>query len=485
MNATARPFHPRGHPSDGLFLDASFGGSYFDFGLGDHESETGGMSGMPVFRPQFKGRIRSFSEQRGFGFIDCPEALRQFGRDVFIHRFQLAEAGLTVGQECTFEIETNKSGHPQARRVRSPKLADQPTWSVGRAGQSWPSHPDAGLGMQPQCGMPPSSRKGGRDPHFDVGESLVGQYSSESILDMIRACRGSKEMSELVQQCGHYFDKSHVVTALYQLGLCRQVERGAIATELTEALVQRTAIIPPRDLAAEEASRVLWALSILKEVQEHPDAHSFAMRLGQEAVLRYAEFSPSQMAHLVGSLSKFVRTSEEDELVGKVTTLFSDFASGGGNLPKFPAEELRTWTQFLQEVSSLPAAAPAWGQGHPRTEPGVARGMPPLGGTMPQVSPYTGPWPQGLAGARPLVPQGMPPMGMRGPPGPFAAYGVPWGQASAHVPAGVPGKGGKGGVPGDAGQSHQVPSTCTGRPAAQGPDQMPGAGGKGKGQEPS
>lgn len=39
--------------------------------------------------------------------------MQQFGRDVFVHKFQLQESGAWAGQDVFFEVELNKSGQPQ------------------------------------------------------------------------------------------------------------------------------------------------------------------------------------------------------------------------------------------------------------------------------------------------------------------------------------------------------------------------------------
>lgn len=76
---------------------------------------------MPVqeFPPgpeaHYLGLIKKFDGERGFGFIDCPEAKHQFGRDVFIHKNQMCD--MDVGTEVAFYVEVNKNGHPQARDV--------------------------------------------------------------------------------------------------------------------------------------------------------------------------------------------------------------------------------------------------------------------------------------------------------------------------------------------------------------------------------
>jgi len=174
----------------------------------------------------------------------------------------------------------------------------------------------------------------------------------EPIELMLRKCTGSADMWELIEQYGHSFGKKQVVAALYQLGLCREYERRTIHASLTNALLDRLVLFPAKDLTADEAAHVLWAFATLEEVHSHQNAHRFAMALAQEASKRHHEFSPNLMASFVTSLTRLIRSPEEDDLVGKITTNFSDYALGSGALPRFPPEELRIWTSFLQEVSA-------------------------------------------------------------------------------------------------------------------------------------
>ncbi|CAE7041784.1 unnamed protein product [Symbiodinium natans] len=64
-----------------------------------------------------EGRVKTFNSKHGFGFIDCPAANDKFGRDVFIHKAQLGD--VPVGADITFEVRTNKDGHPQAKDVQN------------------------------------------------------------------------------------------------------------------------------------------------------------------------------------------------------------------------------------------------------------------------------------------------------------------------------------------------------------------------------
>lgn len=64
---------------------------------------------------QFRGRIKSFNAEKGFGFIECAETQAQYGRDVFLHKAHMG--AMTVGSEVRFIVETNKQGMPQAKSV--------------------------------------------------------------------------------------------------------------------------------------------------------------------------------------------------------------------------------------------------------------------------------------------------------------------------------------------------------------------------------
>jgi CspA family cold shock protein len=60
-----------------------------------------------------KGRIKWFSDQRGFGFIEVKDE-----KDVFVHRTAIPGEGFTLrkGNEVEFEISQDPKG-PQATNV--------------------------------------------------------------------------------------------------------------------------------------------------------------------------------------------------------------------------------------------------------------------------------------------------------------------------------------------------------------------------------
>jgi len=68
------------------------------------------------------GTVKSFSAAQGYGFISCAETFAKYGRDVFIHKDQLADA--VVGDEVSFFVELNSAGHPKAHGLT--KLRGRP-----------------------------------------------------------------------------------------------------------------------------------------------------------------------------------------------------------------------------------------------------------------------------------------------------------------------------------------------------------------------
>merc|ERR1719201_2921774 len=71
------------------------------------------MPGVGAATGRFQGRIKSFNVQKGFGFIECPEAHQVYGRDVFLHKAQIAS--YQIGSQVSFAVEMNKTNMPQAR----------------------------------------------------------------------------------------------------------------------------------------------------------------------------------------------------------------------------------------------------------------------------------------------------------------------------------------------------------------------------------
>lgn len=65
---------------------------------------------------EFNGTIKSFSANTGYGFIDCPDLMAQFGKDTFLVADDLST--FSVGDEVRFDAYFNLKGNPQARNLR-------------------------------------------------------------------------------------------------------------------------------------------------------------------------------------------------------------------------------------------------------------------------------------------------------------------------------------------------------------------------------
>eukprot|EP00747_Dinoflagellata_sp_TGD_P169647 gnl/TRDRNA2_/TRDRNA2_199154_c0_seq1.p1 gnl/TRDRNA2_/TRDRNA2_199154_c0~~gnl/TRDRNA2_/TRDRNA2_199154_c0_seq1.p1 ORF type:complete len:323 (-),score=86.48 gnl/TRDRNA2_/TRDRNA2_199154_c0_seq1:132-1100(-) len=65
---------------------------------------------------RYRGKIKSFNTEKGFGFIDCPQAHAEYNRDVFVHKSQMGD--LQVGAPVSFSVEMNQKGMPQAKDLQ-------------------------------------------------------------------------------------------------------------------------------------------------------------------------------------------------------------------------------------------------------------------------------------------------------------------------------------------------------------------------------
>ena len=71
---------------------------------------------------RFVGVIYLWFEDKGYGFIDCPEITKKCGQDAFVHRTQ--RKGFKRGQYVSFSVYLNYRKKPQAtelRRAEKPK----------------------------------------------------------------------------------------------------------------------------------------------------------------------------------------------------------------------------------------------------------------------------------------------------------------------------------------------------------------------------
>jgi cold shock CspA family protein len=124
MRGDAPVFIPSGMPSPNPYAQAYSGGYGYPYGApmmspmasmsyGGYPSFGMTMSQKGLEPGRYRGKIKSFNTEKGFGFIDCAQAHAQYGRDVFLHKAHVGD--MAVGTEVTFVVEMNKQGMPQAR----------------------------------------------------------------------------------------------------------------------------------------------------------------------------------------------------------------------------------------------------------------------------------------------------------------------------------------------------------------------------------
>jgi len=141
LRQEAQPFVPSGAFSPGDLpqlgypwpLAGSFGFSPMMQWPGVYPMAPFPMEGAPGVGGRYRGRIKSFNVEKGFGFIECAETHAQFNRDVFLHKAQFGD--MQVGTEVTFLVETNRQGMPQAKDLTALGAPDAAAAGSGKAGR--------------------------------------------------------------------------------------------------------------------------------------------------------------------------------------------------------------------------------------------------------------------------------------------------------------------------------------------------------------
>merc|ERR1712048_1103667 len=63
---------------------------------------------------QFTGTVKSYNEQKGWGFIDCSEAKSIYKKDIFFHKREVEGVEFSVGDAVEFTIQLSSEGRPEA-----------------------------------------------------------------------------------------------------------------------------------------------------------------------------------------------------------------------------------------------------------------------------------------------------------------------------------------------------------------------------------
>jgi len=81
----------------------------------------------PSLGPGFYiGTIKNFDEEKGWGFIDCAEAQKVYGRDVYVHAREFDEGiKLGNGDSVLFQMTMGLDGRPAATDVSPYSQCDE------------------------------------------------------------------------------------------------------------------------------------------------------------------------------------------------------------------------------------------------------------------------------------------------------------------------------------------------------------------------
>jgi len=108
-----------------------------------------GADGQPGRR--FKGVIKMFDAEKGWGFIEGQEVKDTFGKDLFIHKRELGEMQdlPQVGAEVSFTVELDNRGQPQAKNVEFSALGEVEE-AAGKTPSSEPTAEAARVSIRPE-----------------------------------------------------------------------------------------------------------------------------------------------------------------------------------------------------------------------------------------------------------------------------------------------------------------------------------------------
>jgi len=278
--------------------------SFSDHTSDHHVPQIAAMSSFndpsnSLWKPQYNGRIKSYNEGKGFGFIESEKAKQQFGRDVFIHKKQIdALVGLPTGSEIQFEVELNKNGHPQARNVVT---------------------------------------KTKRMSEFGLAERL-------------NECQTSFQVYEIVSQNGAQLNQNEIVLALHQLACSRKFETWSahVQPRFARLLMDRLMAESPEKLAVGDITRIVNAVTTLEEIHTTPVRKYVFEDLASEIKKHVKMYNPTQVANMVTSLSTLRRTQQEDVVVAEITMHYNQIVVA--NTGNFSIEEVDVWHRFLNSI---------------------------------------------------------------------------------------------------------------------------------------
>lgn len=100
------------------------------------ESKAGtGFTSQDAVGRAFVGKLKQYSEDKGWGFIECKETHHMFGKDIFVHKREF-DPGIILdnGDSVMFLVVSGKDGRPEAKDVTPHSDASTDGSSAGMTG---------------------------------------------------------------------------------------------------------------------------------------------------------------------------------------------------------------------------------------------------------------------------------------------------------------------------------------------------------------
>jgi len=186
----------------------------------------------------YVGRLKSYNNQNGFGFIDCKQSKEAWGVDVFIHK-NFVPQPWNIGQPIEFAVTLNGRGQPQAvdvnwlpRLPEAPKPAPTgaptlaamagrlaaPGGGVAFAGAAYTGGTGDSADATAASAAPPGLSSPQRAPVQNKVERYIGTLKSYAVAQGY----GFVACEELFQAHKRdvYLDRSQVPTEGWRLGMC-------------------------------------------------------------------------------------------------------------------------------------------------------------------------------------------------------------------------------------------------------------------------
>eukprot|EP00756_Hemistasia_phaeocysticola_P039557 Hpha_TRINITY_DN16821_c1_g9::TRINITY_DN16821_c1_g9_i2::g.153789::m.153789 len=175
---------------------------------------------------EYFGRVKSFSHDSGYGFIECQQLHSVHGVDVWAHWKQLeADDCLTQGTMVIFKYCFGKQGRPQARDVRKYRPGEAEDESIASGGPAGGLYP-----MDAVISPPVDPPSGDRQPELREDPSMPPgsqQYTIEQFIHFYGVKKGRRYWERAL--IGKYPDRPPAVgfSPVSPRGLDKKQSRGA------------------------------------------------------------------------------------------------------------------------------------------------------------------------------------------------------------------------------------------------------------------